>query len=119
MGSVKKLQFTNLLVMGLSSLLLGTILFSYVTIGCFNPIVVVEEQNGADVEDTEDMEGTLILEADETLATNETDIVEDDSDRARNAANVKKMLQARKIINLEMNLKIVMSWKYLLTKAAQ
>ena len=36
------------------------------------------------------MEITLILEADETLATNETDIVEDDSDRARNAANVEK-----------------------------
>merc|ERR1739838_349600 len=35
----------SLLRMGLSSLLLGTLLFSYVTVGCFSPIVVVEDQS--------------------------------------------------------------------------
>merc|ERR1739838_646385 len=30
-----------------SSLLLGTLLFSYVTVGCFSPIVVVEDQSVA------------------------------------------------------------------------
>merc|ERR1739838_607378 len=43
----------SLLRMGLSSLLLGTLLFSYVTVGCFSPIVIVEDQS-VDVRDVGD-----------------------------------------------------------------
>merc|ERR1739838_670919 len=46
---------------GLSTLLLGALLFSYVTVGCFSPIVVVDDQSVA-VHDTGDGfvdEGTL------------------------------------------------------------
>merc|ERR1739838_369943 len=49
MGSLE----ASLLRMGLSSLLLGTLLFSYVTVGCFSPIVIVEDQS-VDVRDVGD-----------------------------------------------------------------
>merc|ERR1739838_981398 len=53
----------TLLRMGLSTMLLGALLFSYVALGCFSPIVVVEDQSVV-VRDTGDEfvdKGTLAV----------------------------------------------------------
>merc|ERR1739838_990736 len=72
----------TLLRMGLSTMLLGALLFSYVALGCFSPIVVVEDQSVA-VRDTGDEfvdKGTLAVNGTDDDSEGSADYSDEEDD---------------------------------------